>query len=275
MTPVSVLFVVSAAILLAPPKPAEPASKEELAEVSRRGKEIALYDRILKGASTELARSNFSADGALRHLPRKTEDGWVVAFGRLNDRRDKFLVGLEAFSDKNGKSFEVKRYSDPKRDQGYYFSAALAMDLCQEDFLENLQKETRPYNVLVLPADNGRLWVYYLATRANSDFWPLGGDVRYLVSDDGKSILEKRQMHKGLLNLPAPEASKNSKTMGFHTHLLAEAPEDSDVYYVLWRKPSAGERIETPSFVYEIDPQGSISFIGKAKASDDKPKRAQ
>jgi hypothetical protein len=87
----------------------------------------------------------------------------------------------------------------------------------------------------------------------------LGGDVRYLISADGSTIVEKRQLHKTILDLDYTEKSPTTKTVsGFHTHVLSDIPEDTDVFYVLFRKPSIPEMIRTRTGLYEIVVDGTI-----------------
>jgi hypothetical protein len=67
--------------------------------------------------------------------------------------------------------------------------------------------------------------------------YPLGGDMRYLVTADGNKIVESRRMHKSILENPLPPAGQ-SAVMGFHSAVMADIPEDTDVFHVLVRKPS-------------------------------------
>jgi hypothetical protein len=43
--------------------------------------------------------------------------------------------------------------------------------------------------------------------------------------------------------------------------LNERVPEDTDVFHVLARKPSLPEWIATKSFVYQIQPDGSIKYV--------------
>jgi hypothetical protein len=101
-------------------------------------------------------------------------------------------------------------------------------------------------------------------TDADGDYFPLGADVRFLLSADGKSIVETRQMHKSLLpkaQLP-PDATVQS---GYHTHILSDIPEDSDVFVVLSRKPLIPEYVGSKTAIYVVNTDGSIRFVEKMK----------
>ena len=50
---------------------------------------------------------------------------------------------------------------------------------------------------------------------------------------------------------------------GVHTHVLDGTPEDTDVFHVLTRKPSVPEMVITKQFVFQVDPDGSVKYVGK------------
>jgi len=53
----------------------------------------------------------------------------------------------------------------------------------------------------------GLLYVYFYPAQTKAGTYPLGGDARFLVSEDGMKILAKRQMHKTVLDV-APVTGK-------------------------------------------------------------------
>ena len=78
-------------------------------------------------------------------------------------------------------------------------------------------------------------------------------------------MLEKRQMHKTILEFNSNDNSSGIKKLeaGYHTHVLSNIPEDSDVFYVLNRKPSIPEYIGTQSKkIYVVQTDGTI-ILGK------------
>ena len=84
------------------------------------------------------------------------------------------------------------------------------------------------------------------------------------MSDDGTKIIGKRQLHKSVIENEPPKEKDQKLVAGMHTHVLAETPEDTDVFHVLTRKPAVPEMIVTKRFVFQVDPDGSIKFLGKA-----------
>jgi hypothetical protein len=47
-------------------------------------------------------------------------------------------------------------------------------------------------------------------------------------------------------------------TTGGHVHTISDVPEDTDVLYVLNRRPSLAEYITSPNRAFFIKPNGSI-----------------
>jgi hypothetical protein len=179
--------------------------------------------------------------------------------------KDRFLVAYEAVQGKDPDNFDIKEFNPPREDSGFFRSAAKAIDVALKDFVEHFEGQQRPYNVAVLPAEKGQLWVYLVPAPTKPDVWPLGGDVRYLVSADGATIQAKRQLHRAVIENEPPQDRDQQQVGGIHTHVLDETPEDTDVFHVLRRKPSVPELIHTEHFVFVVEPDGGIKYLGKAE----------
>ncbi len=254
------------ALLLAdPPERKEPPSKEELAAITERGRNLAGYDAAAWHASDAVQAKDIKPGRVVRYIARKTDRGWTVAFGRLDGARDKFLIAYEATQGKERDHFDVKEYDPPKEDAGFFRSAAKAIDVALKEFVEHFEGQQRPYNVAVLPAEKARFWVYLVPAPTKPGIWPLGGDVRYLMSADGTKIQEKRPLHRSVIEIEPPKDKDQQQVAGIHTHVLDEIPEDTDVFHVLSRKPAVPEMILTKQYVFQVDRDGTIKYVGKAE----------
>jgi hypothetical protein len=67
-------------------------SDDELAGITARGRLLFEYDQAVWHASDAVMAKNPPKEALGRYVARKTDTGWVVAFGRLNEKRDAFLV---------------------------------------------------------------------------------------------------------------------------------------------------------------------------------------
>jgi hypothetical protein len=245
---------------------AKPPTVEQLAAITSRGKLLAEYDLAAWHASDALQKLNPPAENVGRYIAHKTENGWVVAFGRLDVKQDRFLVAYEATKGKKPEEYQVKAIEPPSADAGFNRSAAKAIDTVLKEFVENFKGEQRPYNVAILPAEKSELWVYLVPAPTKAGVWPLGGDVRYRVSKDGSRIIEKRQLHNSVIEIAAPEKGPdNQLAAGMHTHVLDDIPEDTDVFHVLQRKPAVPEIIVAKESLFSIEVTGEIKYVGPAK----------
>jgi len=230
-----------------------PATEAELAQITERGRNLAAYD-VAAWYGTDAVLALKPAEGSVvRYIAKQTGDRWTVAFGRLNEARDKFLIAYEATQGSTPKEFKASSLGPPREDTAFFLFAARAVDTALADF----KGEARPYNVAVLPAPSDRLYVYVVPAQTQNGVYPLGGDARCLISGDGLKLIEKRQMHKSIIEY----SMAANAAMGYHTAILDEIPEDTDVFHVLARKPSLAEWIATKSFVYQIQPDGSIKYV--------------
>jgi hypothetical protein len=165
-----------------------PLSKEQLAEISVRGRMLAEYDEAAWHATDALMATHPKQDNDTRFVCRKADATWTCVFGRL--AADKLLIDYEALQ-ASAKEFQIKHHEPPMKDAGFFFAAVRAMTTAGNDFQKTAEK--RPYNPTVLPTASGQLYVYMVPAQTKKDIYPLGGDARYLVSTDGSTIVEKRQ----------------------------------------------------------------------------------
>lgn len=254
-TPILSLMILLAAIPAFSQR-TKPPSEAELAQITERGTRLAEYD-VAAWHATDAVLALKPSEGSLgRYIAQKNGAGWTVAFGRLSEKRDQFLIAYEATQGANPRVFSVKTFASPKADTGFFLAAAKAIDIALADF----QGAPRPYNVAVLPADANRLFVYVVPAQTQHGIFPLGSDARYLISADGAKIIEKRQLHKAIIEFAPPPEGQTVK-MGYHVAVLDDIPEDTDVFHVLSRQPSVPQLIATKQYVFHIKTDGTIIYM--------------
>jgi hypothetical protein len=104
--------------------------------------------------------------------------------------------------------------------------------------------------------------VYLYPAQIENGVYPLGADVRYRITQDGRKVVEKRQLHKSIIE-SAPVHPGEEVAGGYHVHVLSELPEDTDVFFVLVRKPRVPEVIIAGHFTYTIDVHGVITLADR------------
>ena len=255
---VSVVTRIAAAQEPMPPEP------QELGAITERGRLLYEYDQAAWHASDAVQTANPKNIEGQRYIAKKENGNWTVVFGKLNEDRSRFDISYEAGEQATLRQFTVKQEPVEKQDEGFFLFAARAIQVAMRDF----GATSRPYNVAVLPGPAEQLHVYLYPAQTKARVYPLGGDVRYLVSSDGTKILEKRQLHKSIIETATRPGKKTAA--GFHTHVLSDLPEDTDVFHVLTQDPPLPEMIVTSHFTYQVKTDGTIQ-IEKGK----KPKRAK
>lgn len=234
-------------------------SNEELAAITERGRLLYEYDQAAWHASDAVQMANPQNVEGQRYIAKKENGKWTVVFGKLNADRTRFGITYEADEQATLRQFVVKQEPAERQDDGFFLFGAQAIEVAIKDF----GATSRPYNVAVLPAPAEQLYVYLYPAQTKARVYPLGGDVRYLVSADGMKIVEKRPMHKTIIET-APQLGKKTAA-GFHTHILSELPEDTDVFHVLTQDPPLPEFVRTPHFTYKVSVDGTIQIEQKGK----------
>ena len=234
-------------------------SDRELAGITARGRLLFEYDQAVWHASDALMATNPHKEALGRYVARKTATGWVVEFGRLNEKRGTFLVAYRATQGKTFQEFSIRKCDPPERETGFFLAAAKAVGVALRDF----RGPNRPYNAAVLPAPGNRFYVYLVPAQTEEGVYPLGGDIRFLVSPDGGTVLLTRHLHERVTGANMPADSE--VVAGVHTHVLSDVPEDTDVFYVLTRKPSLPEYIRTQNAMYEVNTDGTIHALPSSK----------
>jgi hypothetical protein len=237
-------------------------ARATLDSISARGRSIAAYDAAAwHGTDAVLAlRPPESRLGT--YLARQRSDGrWEVVFGRQSSGADTFYVAYRAVQSAAGSDgYSAASLEPDEPDTGDYAAAARALSLAIHAF----GPVRRPYNRIALQSSPDEWLVYLVPAPTRAGFWPLGGDVRYRISRDGRQLREARRLHNTVLEFGPPAKPGNVIKAGMHSAVLDDRPEDTDVFYVLTRQPRIPEYIVSQSFYFSIDTTGHIMAYDRA-----------
>lgn len=239
-----------------PRRPLGPPSADSLAAVSKRGRMLAEYDSVSWLGGDAMTSLSLPRDGIRRLIARRTSRGWEVAAGTLSARGDVYLMshlsmpGIQA-------QWASTPYDPPREDTGYFARAARAIETSVTMFRAAAE---RPYIATVVPAGDGPWWwVYLYPAPSRPGAWPRGGDMRFRVSADGRVITESRHLHESISEYTPRTARSGGEV---EREMLADTPEDTDVFHVVQRRPALPELMTTGRFRYRIDVNGTIRLIG-------------
>lgn len=222
-----------------------------LAQISERGRRLAAYEVAARGAAEALMASHPRLEGIRNTIARPMHDGWQVYFGSLDATTDTFWVAYQATAEDDGGGFRVTEDDPMLVGDEWLLRAARAVETSSRAF----GQPDRLYNAYVLQGEERRFWVYFLPAQTVPGIWPHGGDIRYLVSSDGRGILETHRMHRDVIDFgPAPPGTVAAS----RTAVLDSLPEDSDVFLVLWWRPRRELFLVGENRRYRVDLSGKI-----------------
>jgi hypothetical protein len=235
--------------------------KATLAGVSERGRALYAYDQAAASGTDAIFALHPSTKGLSHYLCIHTAKGWRVVFPKWDASHEHILIAYDATQSIPDKTFKARELNPPQAADASLQLQALALETALHDF----ELPKRPYNTAVLPGPHGQFYVYLYPGQIKSNAWPIGGDVRYTISADGQHIVEKRPLHKAILD-SEPKSGSN-EVAGYHFHILTTLPEDTDVLYVLNRKPSIPEYVGVGKEFFLINTDGSISTAPDKKVA--------
>lgn len=255
---VAIVLLISATVLA---QRATPPTADELDVITQSGRELAEYDAAAWRATDAVMALNPKTSELGKYIAKKIDGKWHVVFGHLNEKKDAFVVSYESVQEVNRSEVTPKLLESvlAKEDGGFYLFAARAIDTALKQFVVS---QNRSYNVAVLPADEGELFVYIYPASTVAGVYPIGGDSRFLVSPDGLQVVEHHRMHNSIIE-PDPKKAKDIKEIkaGFHTHVIDDIPEDTDVFHVL--QTHVPEYVASRKYFYIVRENGSIICLGE------------
>jgi hypothetical protein len=249
----AVLCVPAGAIAQEKPGESPAGSKVDFAGITARGRALYAYDQAAWRGTDAIFALKPDTKGLAHYICTETPSGWVVVFPMWNAAHDQLVVMYEA-REKDGK-FVARKLDEPAPADSEQVAKERALELAIAEF----PKPNRPYNTAILPRPDGNFFVYLYPGQTRKNVWPIGGDLRYVISADGKTVVERRRLHNAILDME----TRTSQKGGYHTHAITDVPEDTDVLYVLNRRPSMPEFVGTAKQIFEIDKDGNIGISQK------------
>jgi hypothetical protein len=200
-------------------------------------------------------------DGIRRFIVRRTTSSWEVAVGALSPKADTFNIEQLATPGIQPNKWASSLFEPAEPDTGYFARAARAVEASIAMFLPTVR---RPYAAMAIPTDEGSgWWVYIYPIQIQAGLYPRGGDMRFRVSADGRVVHEFRQLHNAIDEYSARTARSSSVTKPQSQAVVSgDAPEDTDVFHVIQRRPALPELVRAEHFQYRIDVDGSVRLLG-------------
>jgi len=101
------------------------------------------------------------------------------------------------------------------------------------DSMGPLRCSARPNSVVIENPDGDGWLVWLLTSTTQAGVVPVGGHYRFLISEDGLSVVRRDQLSAGCLNMSRPEESQGRPTMLFVTQIVSDTPVETHVFLSL------------------------------------------
>ena len=107
---------------------------------------------------------------------------------------------------------------------------------------------------------NGAYTVYLQAKPDGARMVRFGADVLVRVGADGSALAEVRLLHDATVNVQVPAKGGAEPTL--HSHGTGDLPTETDITTVLEHPTLAPHLVLTPRYMFRIESDGSITYIG-------------
>lgn len=109
-----VLAILSFSLTVSAKKKEEPPDPA-WAGITARGRMLAEYHSAARSATDAFLAAHPEQGSATIYIAKKTDGGWVVAFGRFNTPHDRFLVAYQATQGVTPDEFKIAQNIPPRR----------------------------------------------------------------------------------------------------------------------------------------------------------------
>lgn len=203
------------------------ASDSVIRHAEEEGRRIAAYDAAVRHATRALLASEPDQHRISLYVARQEDARWHVYFGSFNVLSSEFSTAYEAVQEEpGGDRYRILQRSSRERPEPELSRAARALVTALGAFEPRWER----YQTFVWLDFAGRWVTYFLPGPTAEGSWPIGADMRVLVSFDGERILETTTFHA---DLTVVEPSREAAVATHHRHLAGENPAPTDFAYVL------------------------------------------
>jgi hypothetical protein len=205
-----------------------------VSQAQRLGLLLFVHDSIGARATDAVHRKQRNFDPRVRGwLTLRSGEGWVVPF-LTNDGGAIAALYRVRFASSADAEPEVEVLDNPEPVDE---TIARMFDARETAKHQSFRVCSNHYNTVVLPGaeigQDGWL-VYLLAATTEPGVVVSGGHHRFLVSADGRNVVDHFQFTKACLTLPAPKPPAGARVTGaMITHLTSETPTEVHVYLSL------------------------------------------
>jgi hypothetical protein len=243
-------------------------SVDRLREIEAEGRQIALYFAALAAAQDEFARKAPTGAVSDRQVIVARRNGWHVLFVTDPDPRkirEKPKLIAEVVIDPKTAHIRKFRYvEDPRSVPGIAWEHLLAVESAQLAGAA-AEEATSPCDAAIF-FEQGVTFRIYLTPTPADGMIRFGGDLLVTVERNPVSVSSIESLHAATWPVALPAVATNEPTA--HSHLENDLPTATDVALVMAWPTLAPHLVLTPRFLFRIDADGTIGYLGPSKPLD-------
>jgi hypothetical protein len=253
----------AAAVAGVAPAAARPAD-EELRGITEGGRRIASYQEAIVTARKRFEEKTDLGD-RIRPVVVDRKGVWHVVFisrgPQEGDLKAWLVVADAVFRPRAG---EVERFDlvDPPKPAPTDAQTAMrAIETARAGAQAHAAAVSPPFAESVFRDKSGTFTVYLQSRTGARAFVRFGCDLKATVSADGNQVLQMAPLHgPGESTDVAPG---DGRTPTLHSHARGDLPTETDVALVVESPGVAPHLVLTPSWIFRIESDGAVTWLGR------------
>ncbi len=242
-----------------------PPTEEELAAIEEVAWRIAHHQEAREKALDRLARMKKYSSLHEGETVIEGDRSWRVLFLKdppPKDRRKRPLIMLQVqYDPASGEAGYPNMMVPPREAEARIVSHYRAGQIARAGVLGKAQ-HPEPLEEVVFRLKKGPFRVYLTSTAAPEGYVRIGGDHIVRVASSGRRVESIEPLHAGPpINVSLAVRDDGDPTL--HTHAVLDRPTATDVAIVMRYPSIAPHLILTPHFIYRINAEGRIAFLGE------------
>jgi hypothetical protein len=227
--------------------------RPSVSRAQRLGRMLFEHDSVGARATDAVHRRVHTLDSRVRGwLTLRSGDTWTVPFLTDDDGAVGVLYRVQ-FRGSIDSSPEVQVLDSPEPVDDTVIRMFSARETAKKQAVQFCSKT---YNTVVLPAtefgQDGWL-VYLLAATTDPEVMVSGGHHRFVISPDGRTVIERFQFTKACLTMPVPRVGAGEKVAGaMVTHLTSQTPTEAHVFLSLLHHVPIYVGVVEPRALWEV-----------------------
>jgi hypothetical protein len=238
---------------------------EELQAITEAGRRIASYhEAVVKGRALFESRAELTGDKVRQVVVDRKGEWHVVSLRRVSQGEGPqgwVMVGDCVFHLRAGEADRLQLFEPPKAAPADALAMVRAIEAARAGAPAHLAAAPPPFDEAVFRDRTGGLSVYLQSRAEARGGARFGSDLRARTAADGTQVMEIVPLHGPGEAVVVPPGDGRSPTL--HSHAKGDLPTETDVALVLANPRVAPHLVLTPLWMFRIEADGAVAFLGR------------